>query len=344
MPVTPQRRRVAVFLLLCAAGVALLAGYVQFVHRPRDAQSGQVAEPGVTSNPAELASYGSRPHVVFVNASLDEYNDRLGVLPLDDETGARFVGDLRCERVHVGAGVGLCLNADRGVLTRYYGYLFDQAFHQRAEFPLQGVPSRARVSPDGRLAAFTVFVAGDSYSNSSFSTRTTILDTASAQPLGDLEQFTAIRDGQPFRATDFNYWGVTFAHEPGVFYATLATGGHVWLVRGSVPRHEVTVVYDGVECPSLSPDDTRVVFKKREIESGRLGWRLHVLDLRTFAAVPVAETRSVDDQAEWLDRDHVLYALPRDAGGTALWSVPADGTGTPALFLDDAYSPAIARR
>jgi len=245
--------------------------------------------------------------------------------------------------VHVGARVGLCLNADRGVLTRYYGYLFDEAFHARAEFPLPGTPSRARVSPDGRLAAFTVFVAGDSYTNHSFSTRTTILDTESGRPLGDLEQFAAIRDGQPFQAQDFNFWGVTFAHEPGVFYATLATGGHLYLVRGSVPRREVTVVVDGVECPSLSPDDTRLVFKKRETSNGRFAWRLNVLDLRTLAAVPVAETRSVDDQAEWLDRDHVLYALPRDAGGTALWSVPADGSGAPALFLDDAYSPAIAR-
>ena len=340
---TPHRRRVAVFLVLCAAGIAVLVGYVQLVYRPRLATAGRVAGRGVTANPADLSAYSARPHVVFVNTSLDDYNDRLAVLALDDRTGSRSVANLRCERVHVGAGVGLCLTADRGVLTRYYGYLFDEAFHPLSEFPLKGIPSRARVSPDGRLGAFTVFVSGDSYTNNSFSTRTTILDTASSQVLGDLEQFTAIRDGQPFRAADFNYWGVTFAHDPGVFYATLATGGHMWLVRGSVPRREVTVVYDGVECPSLSPDDTRVVFKKRENESGRLGWRLHVLDLQKLAAVAVAETRSVDDQAEWLDRDHVLYALPRDAGGTALWSVPADGSGTPVLFLDNAYSPAIAR-
>ena len=341
---TPLRSRIVIFLLVCAAGVAVVVGYVELVQRPRVAESGQVAEQGVTASPAVLAAYSSRPHVVFVNTSLDEYNDRLAVLALDDGTESRFVGELRCERVHVGAGVGLCLNADRGVLTRYYGYLFDEGFHPRSEFPLLGTPSRARVSPDGRLGAITVFVAGDSYTNAGFSTRTTILDTASAQVLGELEQFTAIRDGEPFRGTDFNYWGVTFAREPGTFYATLATGGHMYLVRGSVPRREVTVVHDGVECPSLSPDDSRVVFKKRVNENGRLGWRLHVLDLQTLASVAVAETRSVDDQAEWLDRDHVLYALPRDAGGTALWSVAADGTGAPVLFLDNAYSPAIARR
>jgi hypothetical protein len=340
---TPHGRRVAVFLALCAAGVALLAAYIELVYRPRLAASAPVSEAGVTDDLADLAAYNRGAHVVFVNASLDQYNDRLAVQALDGETGPRFIGSLRCERVHVGGKVGLCLTADRGVLTRYYGYLFDEKFHSRSEFPLQGTPSRVRVSPDGSLGAITVFVAGDSYTNNSFSTRTTILDTATAQPLGELEQFTAIRDGQPFRAVDFNYWGVTFAREPGVFYATLATGKHMYLVRGSVPRREVTVVYDGVECPSLSPDGTRVVFKKRVTENGRLGWRLHVLDLHTLTAVPVAETRSVDDQAEWLDRDRVLYALPRDEGGMALWSVPADGSGAPVTFLDNAYSPAVAR-
>ena len=110
-------------------------------------RSVQASERGVTSSPAEFTAYNSRPHVVFVNTSFDEYNDRLAVLPLDDEKGSRVVANLRCERVAVGAGVGLCLNADRGVLTRYFGYLFDEGFHQRSEFPLQGVPSRARVSP-----------------------------------------------------------------------------------------------------------------------------------------------------------------------------------------------------
>ena len=194
---TRLRSRVAIFLLVCAAGAAVLAGYIQLVHRPRLAESGQVAEQEVTANPADLSAYSSGAHVVFVNTSLDRYNDRLAVLALDDGKGSRFVGELRCERVHVGAGVGLCLNADRGVLTRYYGYFFDEAFQPRSEFLLQGTPSRARVSPDGRLGAITVFVAGDSYTNNSFSTRTTILDTASAQVLGELEQFTAIRDGQP---------------------------------------------------------------------------------------------------------------------------------------------------
>jgi hypothetical protein len=331
-------------LLFVATGVGVLVGYVLLVHRPRIAASGPlVAQQGVTTSRAALAAYRSRAHVVFVSSSRDEYNDRLGIAALGDGTEPRFVSALRCERAHVAAGVGLCLTADRGVLTRYYAYLFDADFERRGELPLQGTPRRARVSPDGRLGAITVFVAGDAYGSDSFSTRTTILDTVTGQPLGDLEQFTAFHAGERFHAADFNYWGVTFAHEPGLFYATLATGGHTWLVRGSVTRREVTVVSDGVECPSLSPDDTRVAFKKRESVGGRLGWRLHVLDLRTGTALSLAETRSVDDQAEWLDRDHVLYALPRDGGGTTVWSAAADGSGTPTPFLENAYSPAVVR-
>ena len=59
----------------------------------------------------------------------------------------------------------------------------------------KGTPSRARVSPDGRLAAFTVFVRGDSYAKLQFSTRTRILDSDTGQTLADLEDFEVLKDG-----------------------------------------------------------------------------------------------------------------------------------------------------
>ena len=67
-------------------------------------------------------------------------------------------------------------------------------------------------------------------------------------------------------------------------------------------------------------------------------WRLHVLDLRTMADTALAETRMVDDQAEWLDDGTVLYGLEG-----AVWSVPADGTGAPRQLLAGALSPAARR-
>ena len=75
-----------------------------------------------------------------------------------------------------------------------------------------GVPSRARVSPDGRYGATTVFVTGHSYaSTGAFSTETLIIDLATGQSLGNLEEWKVEKDGQTIDAPDVNFWGVTFA-------------------------------------------------------------------------------------------------------------------------------------
>ena len=73
-------------------------------------------------------------------------------------------------------------------------------------------------------------------------------------------------------------------------------------------------------------------------------WRLVDYDLVTGTTVPLAETRSVDDQVAWLDATHVLYGLPRGGAGAArsdVWSVPADGSGHPSVLIPDAWSPAV---
>jgi Tol biopolymer transport system component len=106
------------------------------------------------------------------------------------------------------------------------------------------------------------------------------------------------------------------------------------------------VVRDGVECPSLSPDGTRLVYKSRSLEGGRLIWRLRVVDLASGRETELAETRSVDDQAEWLDDSRVLYGLTRATAGSGssdVWAARADGTGTPELFIADAFSPSVVR-
>jgi Tol biopolymer transport system component len=140
--------------------------------------------------------------------------------------------------------------------------------------------------------------------------------------------------------------GVTFAPNGEKFCATLGSGGKLYLVEGSTLTRELPVVREGVECPSFSPDGTKLVFKSRTTESGRFLWRLHVLDLKTGHESVVNENRSVDDQAEWLDNDHVLYSLPRNvtASGTSdIWLARADGTGTPRMFVPDASSPCVVR-
>jgi Tol biopolymer transport system component len=92
------------------------------------------------------------------------------------------------------------------------------------------------------------------------------------------------------------------------------------------------VLRDGVECPSLSPDGKQIVFKSRI--DGENRWRLRVLDLATQSDHAVAEERSIDDQAEWLDGDTLAYS-----DGRNVYTVPADGSGEPGLLVRDATSP-----
>ena len=128
---------------------------------------------------------------------------------------------------------------------------------------LAGLPIRARVSPDGKLGASTVFVTGENYASEDFTTRTTLFDLSTRQAIVDLEKFTVERDGKPFSNVDFNFWGVTFRRDSNRFLATLGTGGKRFLVEGDVARRHFRVIADDVECPSLSPDERHVVFKRQ---------------------------------------------------------------------------------
>lgn len=290
--------------------------------------------------------------VLFRSTALGESYGRISLAHLDAKDAPRYVTPLRCDRVHFAAGQGLCLEAKRGVVTTFRAHLFDEEFRIRRTLPLDGVPSRARLSPDGRRAAMTVFVSGHSYESADFSTRTTVVDAASGEILvADLEAFVVLRDGSPFKSADFNFWGVTFARDSDRFFATLGTGGRFYLIEGDLAARQARVVREGVECPSLSPDNTRVAFKQRVgvgERFGRFAWRLHVLDLATLADTPLlGETRSVDDQVEWLDDRRIVYALPADVphatAATNTWVLAADGRGTPRLLLPLAFSPAVVR-
>src|SRR5206468_1617421 len=82
----------------------------------------------------------------------------------------------------------------------------------------------ARVSSGGSWTASTVFRSGESYADVTFSVQTVITRTAGQVSLGDLETWTATKDGAPVTATDRNFWGVTFIGDGPGFYATMGTG------------------------------------------------------------------------------------------------------------------------
>jgi Tol biopolymer transport system component len=189
-----------------------------------------------------------------------------------------------------------------------------------------------------------------------FSTRTYIYDLQSGKIVLDLSKLDVIRAGQTFRAVDFNFWGVTFSHDGHTFYATLGTGGMTYLIRADLDTRRAVVLRSGVECPSLSPDGTRIAFKSRN--PGRTAtWRISVLDLATLKSHPLAETRDVDDQPAWLNDRTVMYGLVQNAyaqyGASAAaminstiatdtWTVPADGSGGPRLLIPGAWSSVVA--
>jgi hypothetical protein len=276
------------------------------------------------------------PIVLFRNAIPDKTFGQLAVASLAHPEQGRALAGLTCDRVFFAGGHGLCLTAAGTFSSHYVAKIFDAHFHVQRTISIPGIPSRARISDDGRLGAYTTFVNGDSYAPGNFSTRTAILDLATGKVVASLESFHVTRDGKRFFNRNFNFWGVTFAQDDDHFYATLGSGAQTYLVAGSLRTRTMRVLTTHVECPSLSPDGTRIAYKRSLNSHG--SWRLYVLDLKTMRIHPLAETQSVDDQVEWLDDTHVLYWR-----GDDVWEVPADGSGTPKRFLVDASSPVVIR-
>jgi hypothetical protein len=337
----PNKSAAVRFALLSVAVTVAIGAYVAY-SRSRTPQPDAPSPTPV--DPARLAEMRRKSHLLFRITSLGADYGRVGMVSLSAPAEAPIVTELTCDRLHASAEYGLCLQADRGVLTTYRALAFGPDLRRQFDFPLQGAPSRTRMSATAPLAASTVFVSGDSYASGSFSTRTTVYDLRSNGIIGDLETFAVIRDGKPFKNQDFNFWGVTFKADGDSFYATLQTSGTRLLVEGSIRDRKMTVIGTDVECPMLSPDGTRLVFKNRVLEGGRLSWRLRVLDLRSHNLTNLSESRNVDDQAEWLDDGRVLYSLPRvGTGSSDVWVVPADGSGAPEIFVRDAFSPAVVR-
>lgn len=326
-PVTAHR--LASYLVL-AIGAASAAGVA--ASRPRVADA---------TPPFE------RPHVLFRETGAGPAFGTLSLAPIDAPDRGRQSTGLPCERISFGGSTGLCLHAERslfGLFLTYTAVLTDGDLRPRGTpLELDGRPSRTRVAPNGRVGAITVFVIGDDYA-ANFSTRTTLVDLRTGSPIGDLEQFTTWRNGERFSSKDFNFWGVTFAPDGDTFYASLRTSGSTYLVRGLVSSRTVIVLRENVECPSLSPDNRLIAFKKH-VGPDPGAWRLAVLDVATMHEHLIAgESRYIDDQVEWLDAGHVLYSVPRRTTSIVdVWVAAIDGDSPARVFLPQAESPVVVR-
>ena len=365
-----NRKERVIFGLLCLISIVTIAAYVYWTKAevvsqaanvmvspprssvPLDAKARIEEEPpaNIASARSEIVPQARKAvrRIFFRYNALGADYGKLAFVRQGGLEQLEFAGSLSCEAVYVAGGRGICLKADRGFLTTYEAQIFDgQTFQSLRNIPLQGVPSRCRVSPDGRKAAVTVFVSGHSYASTDFSTQTLLIDTHTAEVLADLEDFSVTRNGQPFKNKDFNFWGVTFTPDSKHFYSTLSTNRQHFLIKGDIAARTASVIHEQVECPSLSPDGERIAYKKRFMNNGRLLWRTQVLDLRTGVEIALQEERSVDDQLEWLDKDQVLYALSASETGasasTNIWAIAADGSQAPKTFLKNAFSPSVER-
>lgn len=330
-----RRRRLFVGLVAVCSVVGALS--VLLAALGGEAAETSLAE--VRSAAAALATRGDDPVIIIrsLDRSRPESYGKLAVTTPGSVERPRL-GRLVCDRIHFAGGRGLCLQAGNGIPGGAVARIFGSDLEEQGEVRLAGVPSRTRVSNDGRYGATTTFVTGHSYADiGDFSTETLLIDLERGERIANLEEFDVTHAGKRLESPDRNFWGVTFAEDSNRFYATLRMGGSTYLIEGDLSARRARVLRENVECPSLSPDNRRVAYKKL-VGSDPGVWRFHVLDLETMKDMPLAETRPIDDQIEWLDNETVLYRVDE-----AIFKSRADGTGTPQVFLAGADSPAVLR-
>lgn len=324
------RSRLLTLVVVALVAACAVTGYVL---RTRDSGSGGA------SGTVRLDTAGQ---ILFRDTAPGAGFGRIASVPLDRPGAARTTGSVLCDRLYAADGTGVCMQR-KGPVPSTHVTVLDRSLRRVREVKAEGFPNRARVSASGAMLSWTTFVQGDSYLRDDFSTRTSILDTRTGRLVDSVEGIPLTLDGKPYHAADVNYWGVGFAADDNTFYATVRTSGRTYLVKGDFRKWTARTLRTNVECPSLSPDNTRIVFKKRVNASANRPWRLYVLDLATMRETPLAEEHSVDDQAAWLDDRTVMYGLPRHGGGWDVWAAPADGSGAPRLLIHDANSPAAVR-
>ncbi|WP_410579329.1 hypothetical protein [Amycolatopsis sp. lyj-108] len=331
--------------VVALAGVAALAAasVVYVVQAKANSPERRTADATVAVDSAQPVVLGEPGRLLFRNGAAGPGYGNVASVPVSDPGGPRRVSSLSCERFYTAADGGLCLAKEPTPMPGAVARFVDTALTEVKRVDVPGIPNRAKLSPAGRMGSWTTFVTGDSYSTpGTFSTRTAIMDRERNELSSNIEGIPLRIGDAVHRGEDVNYWGVTFAADQRTFYATVATGGRTYLVQGDNEAWNARTLRENAECPSLSPDGTKLAFKKRVADGDVRPWREHVLDLATMREIPLAETRSVDDQVVWLDNDTIAYGLPRENGKESdIWSVPADGSGAARLLVPFASSPSV---
>lgn len=302
-------------------------------------------EPAATAVPVPRGLAPVPGEVLVVNRVPGDDYGRLAIRHAD---GSRTLLDRSCMRVHLNADHGVCVSNNDGIIPTFTTTFFEAVDPQVEikSYP-SALPSRARISPDGTFSAVTAFVTGSSYADIGGETTTivTIDEIDSSRLLRGTAQFVIDSDEDRFDNLDPQYWGITFADE-NEFYITGFYGEAPEVMRGWI--EEQTLEPTGLvgSCPSLSPDGKTLVYKEMQDDGS---FELVAVDLETNESWKLGETRSADDQVEWLDNDTILYALHPEGGDNAvqpefdIWMLDIAEGSEPELFLPNADSPAVVR-
>lgn len=275
--------------------------------------------------------------------------DDYGRLAIRHTDGSRTLLDRECMRVHVSGDHGVCLSENTGLVSSFETTFFEAAnIDVEIKSYASALPSRARISPDGTFSAVTAFASGSSYVDigSETTTLVTIDEIDSNRLLRGASQFEVLSSESRYDSFSVQYWGITFAEDEDEIYVTGFYDTAPEIMQGSLETMTIEPTGWIGSCPSLSPDGNTLVFKEMRQDGS---FELVMVDLQTNTKRKLGETRSVDDQVEWLDNDTILYALHPEGGDEALqpefdiWMLNIAEGSEPELFLPNADSPAVAR-
>ncbi|MET7279781.1 hypothetical protein ABZS29_16215 [Kribbella sp. NPDC005582] len=318
---------------LIAGFAVLLGGAVAYVVSARHSGPAVNAVPVTAGQTLAL----DPSTLFFRNLADGPDHGKLAAVPAKDPGTARRVGDLSCDRFAAARGTAICLRLKPESLPPLTEMLvLDANLKEIHRETLPGTPSRARVSPNGRIVNWTLFVSGDSYAASGFSTRTGFYNLDKQRLTKSVETLPILVGGKRYFASDVNFWGITFAADGNTFYLTMSSKGKTYLIKADYAKYWGEAIASNVECPSLSPDGRRIAYKQKVV-TGK--WRLAVLDLATRKITNPPDDRLLDDQPVWRDNDTLLYPLRAADGSTDIWSVGL--TKAPTLLIRHATSPSL---
>lgn len=301
---------------------------------------------------ADLSPYAGAAMALVRNTTTDAPAriDLVLLDPVSRQVIRRHPTTLDCERVYLAQTTIFCLGVPKlpgqgGTANfRVASFAFKDDFS--GSVSTGTTVSRARMSADGLHASSTMFVTGHSYGADVFSTEVLVIDLKRKKlTLPPLEYWEILQKNVRISPRDLNFWGVTFdPRNPDAFYVTAAYGKKIFLAKGQISARRIELLQAGIECPSLSPDGSRIAFKKK---TGEAKWMPAILDLASGTETVFPQKHNVDDQIEWLDEHTLLYEIrtPRFAGASSeLMQLDLRQPQQPArLWLKDAASPAVSR-